>query len=64
MEDGIVRLENRSLEELLQIVRELRQKDVKFEWSYHPPPSIGGPRSAKFVFLEAKWSLWFELRYK
>lgn len=66
LSDNSVTLENINLDEILQIVRELRKADVRFTWEY-VPKAFDSPDSVKksiFTFEDERYVLWFTLRYK
>lgn len=67
MEDseGTVTLSGLSLERALQIVHDLRNSGVQFDWYYKPPQRLDGAyvRSVTFVFAQPKYALWFELKH-
>ena len=64
MDDDAVVISGRTLEDLLKIVREIREAGIKYEWSYNPPSNLGDPRTARFVFADPKYSVWFALKYR
>jgi hypothetical protein len=66
MGDNTVSISGQSLEELLRITRDLKASSISFEWRYYPPEKSPpyGPRRAVFTFAEAKYTTWFELKYK
>jgi hypothetical protein len=65
MSENSVTVSGQSLEELLRITRELKASSISFEWKYYPPENVPpfGPRKAVFMFAEAKYTTWFELKY-
>lgn len=66
MDDNTVTITGQSLEEILRITRELKASSISFEWRYYPTENglSFRPRRAVFTFAEAKYTTWFELKYK
>lgn len=67
--DNIVTLYDIPLERILQIVRELNNTSIEFDWAYTPPqhtymPTYSyAPRKVTFVFGDPKYTAWFQLKY-